>query len=253
VPEESEPGMANPQKENGYTAIANEILENLCKINLSPYESRVLLLLLRETYGWKWKLAHITLKDFGKKTGLDRRLVHRALRGLSSKKMTVIGRDDKNRPTIGFQKDFDQWIFPIRPRRPVIGRDDKSSSVEMTTPELSLYERKKEILRGNRSGKAPDPRVKEYLSWFSSEYQKRFGTAYHVVFGRDGSLVKGVLRTFELPELQARTIRMWESTDKFIAATDRGIQVFTKFINRFAPSAQPQVQAAQRPQKFLTA
>ncbi len=35
--------MARPQKENGFTPIANEILVALCKVNLSPYESRIVL------------------------------------------------------------------------------------------------------------------------------------------------------------------------------------------------------------------
>jgi len=35
--------MASPQKENGFTPIANEIIEALCKVNLSPYESRIFL------------------------------------------------------------------------------------------------------------------------------------------------------------------------------------------------------------------
>ena len=49
--------MANPQLEDGYTKIANEILEALAGINLSPYEGRALFFLIRKTYGWKKKLT----------------------------------------------------------------------------------------------------------------------------------------------------------------------------------------------------
>ena len=38
--------MASPQKEHGYTPIANEIVEALMKINLSACESRVLWFIL---------------------------------------------------------------------------------------------------------------------------------------------------------------------------------------------------------------
>jgi len=132
--------MASPQLQNGYTRIANEIMEALCKMNLSPYESRVLWFLFRKTYGYQRKADHIPSSQFSAGTGLDRRLVHRALKGLSSKKMTVIGRDDKNQPTTGFQKDYAKWAFPTRKKAHVISLDDKGvivlddkvSSVEMT-------------------------------------------------------------------------------------------------------------------------
>jgi len=61
--------MANPQPENGHTDIANEIIEALWKINLSSYEWRVLLYLLRKTYGWHKKTDQISLSQFSGKSG----------------------------------------------------------------------------------------------------------------------------------------------------------------------------------------
>ena len=62
--------MASPQLEDGYTQISNELLEALCWMNLSPYEWRVLLWILRKTYGWKKKTDWISLSQFSKETGL---------------------------------------------------------------------------------------------------------------------------------------------------------------------------------------
>ena len=101
--------MASPQVEDGYTTIANEILEALAGINLSPYEGRTLFFLIRKTYGWKKKTDWISLSQFSKGIGLDRRLVFRALSGLQSKGLVVICRDDKKHPTYGFQKNYDKW------------------------------------------------------------------------------------------------------------------------------------------------
>ena len=42
---------ASPQCENGYTRLANEIIEALMKSNLSAYQSRILWAVWRETYG----------------------------------------------------------------------------------------------------------------------------------------------------------------------------------------------------------
>jgi len=41
--------MANPQIEDGYTRIANEILENLIAFDLSGQEVRVALFVIRKT------------------------------------------------------------------------------------------------------------------------------------------------------------------------------------------------------------
>lgn len=128
--------MANPQPENGHTNIPNEVLEALWKVNLSAYETRVLFFLFRKIYGWHKKTDKISLSQFSKAIGIDRRLVHRTLKKLSSKQMIVIYRDDSLELTYGFQKDFEQWqlssIEMTVKETGVICRDDKLSSIEMT-------------------------------------------------------------------------------------------------------------------------
>ena len=53
--------MANPQLENGYTKVANEILDALVKIRLSPNESRLLWFIIHKTYGWHKKTDRISI------------------------------------------------------------------------------------------------------------------------------------------------------------------------------------------------
>lgn len=128
--------MASPQLESGYTRIANEILEALSKVNLSPYESRTLWFLLRKTYGWKKKKDWIALSQFSKGLGLDRRHVHRALKSLSSKQMTVIGRDDRNHPTYGFQKDYSKWPSSSKQMTVPLQMTDCASTDDQSVPLL---------------------------------------------------------------------------------------------------------------------
>jgi len=142
--------MANPQPEDGVTRISNEILEALWKINLSSYETRVLLYLIRKTYGWHKKTEWIALSLFAKEIGIDRRLIHRTLKSLSSKGIIlVIPQDDKKRVYYGFQKDYDKWNLSspkMTHKTIVIPQDDKTkisignkskscivSSLQMTT------------------------------------------------------------------------------------------------------------------------
>lgn len=132
-----------PQLENGYTPIANEIVEALMKVNLSPYESRVLWFLFRKTYGWNKKTDRIALSQFSERIGLDRRLVHRAIRKLSSKKMIVINKDDTFKIRYGFQKDYRKWKLSSK-KMTVINRDDEVSSVEIPTKET--IQKKRDII-----------------------------------------------------------------------------------------------------------
>lgn len=123
--------MASPQLEDGYTPIANEIIEALMTINLSAYESRVLWFIFRKTYGFQKKTDWITLSQFSQSLNLDRRLIHRAIKKLSSKEMIVIQRDDGIRVKYGFQKDYRKWKVSSK-EMTVIYTDDGLSSKQMT-------------------------------------------------------------------------------------------------------------------------
>lgn len=173
--------MANPQIEEGYTPIANEIIEALMRVNLSAYESRVLWFLFRKTYGWDKKTDWITLSQFSKCIGLDRRLIHRAIKELSSKKMIVIERDDGLRLRYGFQKNYEKWVLSSK-KMTVIDSDDGLSSKEMIglssiqihTKDTSTKETitKKRIKPPSKSGAAYS---EEFLTFWNA-YPKRSGS-----------------------------------------------------------------------------
>src|SRR5215471_1115400 len=99
--------VTNPQLEDGFTTIAHEIMEALAKINLSPYESRVLWFLLRKTYGWKKKSDWIAGSQFRAGLGgLDRRHIWRAAKSLAIRNIIVISTDDTGNPIYSFQKYY---------------------------------------------------------------------------------------------------------------------------------------------------
>jgi phage replication O-like protein O len=101
--------MANIQKENGYTIIANEILEVLAKIPLSSGSRRILDVIFRKTYGFHKKIDRISLTQFEIATGLCRTNVCRSINKLKDMKIIiVIPTEDGN--TYTFQKNHDEWI-----------------------------------------------------------------------------------------------------------------------------------------------
>jgi phage replication O-like protein O len=101
---------ANPQKENGYTAIANEIMEQLAQVDFSPHETRLLMVLFRKTYGWGKKFDKIPLMQFEMAAKLERRCVTRTLKKLESRKIIVVYRGaERETNTYSFNKVWSDW------------------------------------------------------------------------------------------------------------------------------------------------
>jgi phage replication O-like protein O len=100
--------MANPQLEDGRTEFANELVDALCKVNLSAYETRVYWFIARKTYGYHQKTDRIPYTQYEKGTGIDRRHIARAITSLKNKNMiTVTGLGYALE--YGIQKDYDLW------------------------------------------------------------------------------------------------------------------------------------------------
>ncbi len=102
--------MASPQTENGYTRIANEILEALSRVRLSACEWNIMICIIRRTYGFGHKVWEISLGDFSSATSIDKPNVRRAIRALISKQMITADKTaDSNRVSYGLQKDYGKW------------------------------------------------------------------------------------------------------------------------------------------------
>jgi phage replication O-like protein O len=110
--------MASPQVENGYTRIANELLEALVQIYISGNECRIYLAIIRRTYGHAKCQAAVSITLLMRDTGIDRKGVIRALSVLEARNMIHIDRSGYIN-VIGPQKDYEQW---------------KTGGVDATTP-----------------------------------------------------------------------------------------------------------------------
>ena len=136
--------MKNPQRENGHIDIANELAEALAKTQLSGHEHRILWALWRQTWGWvektrenkikrdnkgnplKLKTAYISSKKWQELTNLNKYIISRTLRELILRRIVIkidnpVDKID-NKIEYGFQKDYSQWLPPIR--RIVIKNDN---------------------------------------------------------------------------------------------------------------------------------
>jgi len=104
--------MANPQIENGYTKIANEVMEALCGIRISGEARQCLDVIIRKTWGYNKRFDYIALSQFTELTGLERPTVYRGIVKLVKMNLIKITRNEKSK-RVGnmyqINKDFDCW------------------------------------------------------------------------------------------------------------------------------------------------
>ena len=97
-----------PQLEDGYTRIANEIIERLATFRISGEEWMILLTILRKTYGYHKKEDKISISQFYNATGMAKPSICRALNKLVKK--NLINKKATGSTTIyGFNKLFNTW------------------------------------------------------------------------------------------------------------------------------------------------
>ncbi|MFH2058396.1 MAG: replication protein [Pseudomonadota bacterium] len=128
--------MSSPQLENGYTKIANEIMEALSKYRIPGEQMQCLLFLLRKTYGYNKLCDRISNSQYVVGTGINKRNVKRALDGLIEKRI-VVKKDNEYIPTYQFNKDYRLWRLLSK----------KTTSCQKRPKQLSKKTDTKEILQ----------------------------------------------------------------------------------------------------------
>ena len=103
--------MADPQKENGYTPISNEVLEAVAGTKLNGTQLRILLILWRKSYGYHKSECEISLSYLVKSTNSTKSALSREISKL--KKMNIIFEiEAPNRRHVKvykFNKNYDDW------------------------------------------------------------------------------------------------------------------------------------------------
>lgn len=125
--------VENVQLENGYTKIANELLEALSKTALNGTQWRIVLTIIRFTYGFNKKEAEMSLKLISNKTGINIKQVGRELNLLIKYKIVLVTKEAnfKKSRVISFNKKYSKWIFPTE-QMTVNGLDDSQQIKELT-------------------------------------------------------------------------------------------------------------------------
>lgn len=94
-----------PQLEDGYTRIANKILERLAIIRLSSYEWNVLMVIFRKTYGFNKKSDWISNSQLVELTQIYKSHISRTVKKLKDKNIVT-----QTGNKLSFNKDYSSWL-----------------------------------------------------------------------------------------------------------------------------------------------
>lgn len=133
--------MASPQKENGYTQIANEILEHLSFAGITGSEYRIIHVVLRKTYGFHKHKDRISLSQFQLFTGMNRAHAVRTINSLVHKRILV-----KENGVYRFNKNWEEWVVS---KRVPSTQTDTTSGTQLDTKsstQTDTHKRKKETI-----------------------------------------------------------------------------------------------------------
>ncbi len=158
--------MSNPQIENGYTRIANELLIALAFVKISGQSRQLFDVILRESYGWQQKECTLSLDDFAERTGIKNRShISRGLSKLVTMRLiTKNGNYDGIRCCIN--KRYSQWeCLP----KSVTGQLPKlvQRVTKIGTP---LHYKKRKLKKEGVDCKTP-PKTEDFLTNFPDHFQ----------------------------------------------------------------------------------
>lgn len=152
--------MANVQHENGYTKIANAILEQMSLIKLSPIQYRIIFVIWRYTYGFNRKEHIFSLSFLGTATNYDQRQLRRELAKLEQRNI-IFQKVQNGKPRIvGFNKDYEQWLDEIEEGKVTSGNStpgkatpDTSGKVTPGTPGKATPQERNNIKKNKKPRK----------------------------------------------------------------------------------------------------
>jgi phage replication O-like protein O len=189
--------MAKPQLEDGYTSIANELLEQIVRLHLSPNLWQVLFFIIRKTYGYHKKEDYITNSQIVEGTGIHKSHVSRSIKLLIKKK--IITRSGK---FIGIQKDWEQWEkLPVLATKVTsIGNKYIEKKLPVTQPELPVLATK--VTSPRITQKKKETITKDIYILAVFDYWNNQNIIIHKKLNGNESTIKTALNNYSLEELK---------------------------------------------------
>lgn len=108
--------MAKPQTENGYTKLANELLEEICVYGFNASQLFIIMTVWRFTYGWKRKEHSFAVSFLQEATRLSEKTVKNEVATLVDNKVLTVVQEatKKTARVLSFNKNYEEWLIPRR-------------------------------------------------------------------------------------------------------------------------------------------
>lgn len=219
--------MADVQLKNGYTKIANEILEALALQPLNGTQWRILMVIFRYTYGFNRKEYELSEGFITKATGIHSKQIGRELSDLIKKGLILVKKNASfTEPrSLMFNKDFEKWETVSTKMLTGNKNAPPNEIVELTGSELvdrtgsELVDQEKKILKKSIKKNNTCP-YSELLDLFN----KNCPSLSKVVKLTEGRKKKLALRWKEMPDLLQweRLFKLVEQTPFLKGQNDRG-------------------------------
>lgn len=100
----------SPQVENGFTRIANELLEAMVRANFNGREWKLILAIIRKTYGFGKKSDRISYSQITELTGIEKQHINFVMKSLIRKNIIIRTKLDRAKGfEIRIQKYYSEW------------------------------------------------------------------------------------------------------------------------------------------------
>jgi phage replication O-like protein O len=103
--------MASPQTENGFTKIANELYDVILRSNFKLREMKIILIVIRYTYGFNRKEKELSVRFISKATGIGFQHIGDSIKNLVRKNILAVQVSDSHMQgrTIALNKNYETW------------------------------------------------------------------------------------------------------------------------------------------------
>lgn len=147
--------MANPQLEDGFTRIANELLEVTYRYKFNASQLAIIMCVWRFTFGFQRKRHTIAVSFISEATGIHKKQVQREINTLFSNNVLLIEKEATNKTAreIKINKNYMEWtiesrgseLVPSRGSELVPSKTDLEGANPLPKKESKSLKKEKEI------------------------------------------------------------------------------------------------------------
>ncbi len=171
--------MSSPQLEDGYTRIANELLEAVSHADFNGAQLRILFCLIRNTYGFGRKECDFSNSFVAKGTGLSKSSIIAVINSLQEGKVIVVTQQSTfNSPRkVKLNKHINEWsVLPPQWQTSTPGIDITTSTGTdvCTTPGIDVCTQKRKILKKDIKEIVEKPHFEEIIDYLNSKTGKGY-------------------------------------------------------------------------------